>query len=126
MIRAVEIALGEASELKGAVSLSLVDDKIMSDLNLRYRGRRGPTDVLAFPLGGGDWPDEDDSTAGEIVISVPQAERQAPGELGRELVWLAVHGVLHLLGFDHETSDDEKAMNGRAEEILADLEEDAP
>ncbi len=80
-------------------SVVLVSDRKISQLNKKYRGKRGPTDVLSFEAGQDDY-------LGDIIISVETAKRQAE-ELGhcleRELKILMIHGFLHLLGYDHET-----------------------
>lgn len=81
----------------------------MQALNRIFRGINQPTDVLAFPAGPSILP-EDDNYLGDIVISVDSAERQAErrkSTLHSELRVLALHGYLHLLGFDHETDDGE-------------------
>lgn len=81
------------------VSVYFCGDRRMRALNRRYRRRDRPTDVLAFPAGGG-------ALLGDIVISVPYAIRQARRNrqrAGAELDRLLLHGYLHLLGYDHET-----------------------
>lgn len=81
------------------VSLAFVGDAAMRSFNRRYRHSRGTTDVLSFPGGG--------SMLGEIVVSVPQAMRQARRyghPLANELDLLLVHGLLHLAGYTHGTS----------------------
>lgn len=81
----------------------------MRYLNRTFRGYDRPTDVLSFPAGDGDFPDEADYL-GDIVISVETARRQARrrgSTLPRELRVLALHGLLHLLGYDHETDQGE-------------------
>lgn len=86
----------------GTLALRLVGDRTMGRLNRDFRGRTGTTDVLSFP--GAASPEG--AHLGDIVISVPRASRQA-GERGhavaREIRLLALHGVLHCLGHDHET-----------------------
>lgn len=111
------------------VSVSFVDNETIHKLNLEYRGKDKPTDVLSFPMTDGDDEEEDDidlSTGavmlGDIIISAEKAMEQA-NEYGhgieREICFLAVHSTLHLLGYDHETSeDDEKYMNQTQEAIL--------
>ncbi|WP_096188358.1 rRNA maturation RNase YbeY [Evansella halocellulosilytica] len=106
------------------VSLTFVDDKTIHDLNKNYRNKDKPTDVLSFALNEGEedivgegMPD----LLGDIIISVPRAEQQAEEyghSIKRELCFLSVHGFLHLIGYDHETEDQEKAMNERQEMIL--------
>jgi len=87
----------------GEFAICLVSDRKMREFNRRYRDRDASTDVLAFP---GDEPDgvEDDRYLGDIAISVDTAARQARAmhhSLDRELRVLALHGYLHLLGYDH-------------------------
>ena len=88
--------------VRGEVAVVLAGDGLLRRLNRAYRGKDRPTDVLSFPGDGGE------SGLGDIVISVATAERNARG-LGRtllqELDVLALHGFLHLLGYDHETDD---------------------
>lgn len=108
----------ELSEL----SIALVSDEEMAHLNEQYRGIEGPTDVLSF--GCDDpcpTPGDEPVTLGDVVIAPAVAERQA-AELGHsiehELDVLLVHGVLHLLGYDHEAEDDAGAMAAREAAIL--------
>jgi probable rRNA maturation factor len=88
----------------GEVSLVLTRDPALRALNARYRGKDAPTDVLSFP------GPEREPDLGDIVVSIDSAERNAR-RLGRtlqkELDVLALHGFLHVLGFDHETDDGE-------------------
>ena len=90
-----------------SLSVCLVSDRRMRELNRRFRGRGGTTDVLSFPAGDGPDP-EGEAYLGDVVISVDRAAAQAR-ELGhslaREIRILALHGYLHLLGYDHETDD---------------------
>lgn len=93
-------------------TLVLVGDERMRALNRRFRGLDHPTDVLSFPTENEDYLDDNEDTEylGDIVISVETARRQARrrgSTLPRELRVLALHGLLHLLGHDHETDDGE-------------------
>jgi probable rRNA maturation factor len=95
---------GAASSLGvgGEVALLLTGDRRIRRLNAQYRGMDTPTDVLSFPGPGGE------AGLGDIVISVETAERNARAlgrTLVRELDVLALHGFLHVLGYDHETDD---------------------
>jgi probable rRNA maturation factor len=122
----------ELEEVSGEVVVTLVDDARIHELNRDYRGVDRPTDVLSFALNesGEEEPDIylDETEAdqypnmlGDIVISVSRAYAQAE-EYGhsveRELCFLAVHGFLHLLGYDHGSEAEEKEMFGRQEEVL--------
>jgi probable rRNA maturation factor len=95
------------------VSVALVSDRRMRQLNELFRGKNTTTDVLSFPHES-DQFDPDNKTLGDIVISAEQAQKQA-GENGLlleiELKQLILHGMLHLCGYDHETDDGE--MNER-------------
>jgi probable rRNA maturation factor len=107
------------------VSIVLADDDYIQELNRTYRGKDMPTDVLSFALNEGEEPEIVDAPTdymlGDIVISLETAQRQAQ-EFGhgleREVAYLAVHGMLHLLGFDHETDQDRQAMRAEEERIL--------
>jgi len=88
--------------VSGEVALVLTRDPAVRELNARYRGKDKPTDVLSFPGPGGT------AGLGDIVVSVDTAERNARRRgrtLQRELDVLALHGFLHVLGYDHETDD---------------------
>ena len=101
-LRRVLEGAAEALDVAGEVSLVLTGDRAMRALNARYRGKDRPTDVLSFPGGGGS------GELGDIVISVHTAERNARGlgrTLAQELDVLALHGFLHVLGYDHETDN---------------------
>jgi len=112
------------------ISLSFVDNERIHELNKEYRGKDAPTDVLSFPMfedGEIEYDDESDEPCaiGDIVISLEKAVEQAEEyghSLEREAAFLAVHSVLHLLGFDHEISqEDDEYMKESAEEILSSI-----
>ena len=99
------------------VSISFTDDKGIRELNKQWRGIDAPTDVLSFPFEDGQG-----GVLGDIVISLERARSQSE-EYGhsfeREAAFLAVHSMLHLLGYDHESSEeDEGDMRRRQREIL--------
>jgi probable rRNA maturation factor len=107
------------------ITLLLTDDEQLQSLNKEYRGINAPTDVLSFEAGE-KMPGmpEDDPYLGDIVISVPTAERQANEgghSLKAELQLLSVHGTLHLLGYDHEEPDEKDRMWWAQSSILAQL-----
>ncbi|KPJ48734.1 MAG: hypothetical protein AMJ38_04630 [Dehalococcoidia bacterium DG_22] len=128
--RHVLVAEGaDPSELGVVIS----DDATVRELNRRYRGLDEPTDVLSFGLGEpGEGPfalpPGEAAPLGEAIISYPTAVRQAE-EVGHgveaEVAHLLVHGILHLLGYDHVEVEDERVMRRREEEILADLDLEA-
>ncbi len=111
----VKAALLEAKARRPMeVGVVFVSDREMTKLNAAHRGKKKTTDVLSFG-------DGERGLLGDIVISVAQAERQAKAAkkpLRREIALLVVHGVLHLLGYDHETLVDEKAMFSLQARIL--------
>ncbi len=115
-------ALGEtAAEL----TISLVDDAEIHRLNRDFRGKDRPTDVLAFAMREGARVAGDESILGDVVISLDTAERQARRRrvsTADEVRTLLIHGVLHLLGYDHERSAAEarrmKAMERRLRAAL--------
>ena len=119
------VRLSDGSE-EAEVSLLLVDNQRIHALNLEYRGVDRPTDVLSFALQeeSDEEPDSEfeDDMLGDIVISAERAREQA-GEYGhsfeREIVYLAVHGTLHLLGFDHEEEKDKEEMRSKEEAVMA-------
>ena len=99
-LRRVLEGAGRSLGVGGEVAVVLAGDKLLRRLNRQYRGKDRPTDVLSFPGEGGE------EGLGDVVISVPTAERNARRQghrLPRELDILALHGFLHVLGFDHET-----------------------
>lgn len=105
------------------VSLLLVDTRTIAELNETHLGSQGPTDVLAFPIDEvSDAPSDAPAILGDIVLCPEVAYGQAAG-FGRtsheELQLLTVHGVLHLLGMDHAEPDDERAMFGLTDALLA-------
>lgn len=108
------------------VGVTFVDDEEIQTLNRDYRGKDQVTDVLSFAMSESldDEPtilDEDLSLLGDIVIDYQRALMQAE-EYGhsplREVCYLSLHGMLHLLGYDHEVEEDKKCMRKREEEIL--------
>ena len=140
--RLAEAVLGEA-DLGGDAELSMlfVDESAMAELNARFLGRDGPTDVLAFPIdeeepaesgrspdAGGTGPgmpsEPEDMPAllGDIVICPAVAHRNAGGHAGKyedELALLVVHGLLHLMGMDHQEDAEAEEMEARERELLS-------
>ena len=115
----------------GELSVALVHDVEMHRLNRDYRGKDRTTDVLAFALREGeDTSVQEPGLLGDVVVSVPTAERQAKDRghaLERELAELLAHGILHLLGYDHERSPAEaRRMFREQRRVLAEIGVDAP
>ena len=107
------------------VSLTVIvtGDEQIQTLNRRYRNVDAPTDVLSFSAGDTD-PGTLERYLGDVLISYPQAELQAQTRghaTGDELQLLVIHGVLHLLGYDHAAPDEKTIMWERQSEILAEL-----
>ncbi len=104
------------------VNVLLADDARISELNRRFLGRDGPTDVLAFPVNE-ETSVDDEPVFGEVVVSAETALREAPGHNStprRELTLYAVHGLLHLVGYDDQTEDGRQKMETRQQEIMED------
>ena len=125
-IKLVVDATSKRLDVKDAiVSINLIDNKRIHEINKAYRGVERETDVISFAfLEDETDPDMDIENLGEIYISLEKAHSQAL-EYGhsfkRELCFLVVHGLLHLLGYDHMTEKEEKEMFSLQEEILSSL-----
>ena len=113
------------------LGLVITDDQVVQELNRSYRGLDATTDVLAFAL----WEQSQDFATppngilhlGEVFISCPQAARQAQEQghpLEQELALLVIHGVLHLLGYDDESPENEQEMRAMEEKLLASIAEE--
>jgi len=136
LVRAIAAVLAAEGQPDGEVTLVVTSDEAVAELNRRYRGVDGPTDVLSFPAQEPASSNgirtsfvtapEMAAYLGDIVIAFPFTRHQA-AELGRsvadELWLLAVHGVLHLLGYDHAEPEEEAAMWARQDAILSKLAE---
>ncbi len=106
----------------GEVSVLLTDDAGIRELNLSYRGQDRATDVLSFSQQEGDPMAGAPELLGDIVVSIERAAEQAARyghSTAREVGFLSVHGLLHLLGYDHEDPDEEAVMMATAERILS-------
>ncbi len=102
---------------RAELSVLLCDDAFIQDLNAQWRQKDVPTDVLSFPMGDGQ-------VLGDVVVSLPTAERQAAErghDLHTELRVLLVHGLLHLVGPDHEAPGEDAAMAAEEARLLAAL-----
>lgn len=107
------------------LSLLLVDDAEMTEYNREFRGKDRPTNVLAFAMRDGEFPELTPHLLGDVVISAETARREAEAagtRLEARLDELLVHGALHLFGMDHERSEDEaEAMFRRARELVEEI-----
>jgi rRNA maturation RNase YbeY len=103
------------------LSIALVGDREMSDLHLRFMAIAGPTDVLTFPL---EMDSAGNILSGEVIICVPEARRRVvelSTQLPCELLLYAIHGMLHLSGYDDRTARDFKVMHRTEDDLLTKL-----
>lgn len=110
----VHVVLSVVRGLKkrGVVSVHCIGDRRMTELNHLHRGKEGPTDVLSFAAQEGKWRGQGDDW-GDIFICVPQIKRQAKVwhvPIREEFTRMLVHGLLHLLGYDHEKKHEAEKM----------------
>lgn len=111
-----------AGTRNGELGIRVVGSAESRALNLRYRGKRAPTNVLSFPMPAGTGPAC--GIIGDLVVCAPLVAREAR-EQGKILrahwAHMVIHGTLHLLGFDHARATDARRMEGRERELLARL-----
>ena len=128
MMKAAEICI-DAENIdvdRSEISVTFVDMDEIHQLNRDYREVDSPTDVLSFPQFDdlNDLPEDGEIALGDVVICKEKAEEQAE-EFGhsfeREIIYLFVHSVLHLLGYDHMDEDEKKIMRRREEEVMTEL-----
>ena len=108
----------------GELSILFTDDGHIAELNRHYLDREGPTNVLAFPMPGGPQPDVESGMMGDVVVSVDRAihESREVGEPLEETIYrLLIHGLLHLLGYDHERSPEDARRMGNEQKRLLNL-----
>lgn len=133
---AEQTLMAQSVDSKVEMSLVITGQKRIRQLNRDYRGKDEPTDVLSFGMmsveeAGADLtpfiaPPDGISHLGEVIISCPQAVEQAKEHghaVKMELAVLIIHGVLHLLGYDHELPEQERQMRAREREILGSIEQ---
>ena len=123
---ALETLLHEEIGFFAEVSCIITDNDEIQGLNLQYRQKNSSTDVLSFPQYSleelGDIPDGSEVLLGDIVLNIFRAEEQAVEyghNLEREIGFLVVHSMLHLLGYDHLSLEGEREMSLKQESILA-------
>jgi probable rRNA maturation factor len=115
-----QVVLGALGNADAELSLVLVDEPEMAELNGQHRGRDAATDVLSFSLLEGDHAEHRSGLLGDVVICLPVAARQAEQgsrSLDEELLHLLVHGILHLVGYDHEDEEEARRMQAREREL---------
>ncbi|MGY4690349.1 rRNA maturation RNase YbeY [Salibacterium sp. K-3] len=119
-------AAAEGLPEEAELSVTVTDNDTIQDINKQYRGLDKPTDVISFALNeGAEEPGETDmpDLLGDIIISLEKAEEQARAyghSLKREMGFLAVHGLLHLIGYTHDEPEKEQKMFARQEAVLND------
>jgi probable rRNA maturation factor len=104
------------------VSFVLTNDSQIQNLNKMYRKKDRPTDVLAFAMGEGEYAGVAGELLGDVIVSVPTARKQASARgrpLLAELTMLLAHGLLHLLGWDHDTPAKDRRMRAETDRLCA-------
>lgn len=122
--RAAEAAMIDNDAPPSEISVVLSDDEHIRELNKHHRGMDKPTNVLSFPAARMKAPAGGPRMLGDVVIAFETVEREAAEEaksFGDHLSHLVVHGVLHLLGYDHEDDEEAEIMEARERKILAKL-----
>jgi len=123
--RALEVATAVLTHLSlsdAMLSIFLCDDATIHPLNRDYRGKDKPTDVLSFAQREGEFAFLEDDLLGDVIVSMETTIRQAQERnhsTETELRVLLVHGILHLLGYDHIEDDEAEIMEAKEREILA-------
>lgn len=107
---------------EGELSVLLLDDAEIADLNYRYLNRQGATNVIAFPMSEGEFGDINPDLLGDVVISMDTTAREAEileTTIETRFKELLIHGILHLFGYDHETDEvDAREMEDKSEELF--------
>jgi probable rRNA maturation factor len=122
ILRRAREMLAHLQMQKQEVSIVLTDDDQIQQLNKIYRKKNRPTDVLAFAMREGDFSHLAGELLGDVVVSVPTAQRQAiqhGRDLMGEITMLLAHGLLHLLGWDHETDAKDRRMRAETTRLCA-------
>jgi probable rRNA maturation factor len=117
---ALALEAAEAATAEGGLAILLTDDDTVADLNLRFRGKSGPTNVLSFPA-----PENREGHLGDIALAYGVCAREAAEQgkpLAHHLQHLVAHGVLHLVGYDHQTETEAAEMEALERRILAGLD----
>ena len=121
-----ESVSGRLGEAAGTVALVLADDDLVRDLNRRFRGKDSATNVLSFPDDDGfpSGNSQADTHLGDVILAIETLSREAKRDeksIDDHFTHLVVHGILHLIGYDHETDEDAEEMESLETAILDDL-----
>ncbi len=121
-----EIILNALDKAEAELSILIVDDIKIAELNKRYLNRQGPTNVIAFPMQAGEFTQVNPYLLGDVVISTDTAAKEGEtAGIGTVMRFrqLLVHGILHLCGYDHEKSEQEALrMEKKADSLLKTIE----
>ena len=119
----IQVILNALDFPDAELSILIVDDPEIATLNGQYLHREGPTNVIAFPMLEGDFADISPQLLGDVVVSMDTAQKEADIagiHVDERLLELLVHGILHLVGYDHELSEAEAfRMDAKSHELLA-------
>jgi probable rRNA maturation factor len=122
ILRRTAAMLGALQLENAELSIVLTDDVQMQELNRAYRDKDKPTDVLAFAMREGEFARLGADLLGDVIVSIPTARRQAR-ERGKttlaEVTMLLAHGLLHLLGWDHDTAEKDRRMRAETDRLVA-------
>jgi probable rRNA maturation factor len=124
-IKAAAVPDGWTKTARAELAIVLTDDNVIRKLNRKWRGRDQPTNVLSFPSRDARPPGTGTRLLGDVVIAYETTAREAQAQglpLDHHLAHLAVHGYLHLLGYDHESEKEAETMERLEREILARLD----
>jgi len=109
------------------ISIVVTDDAGIRELNRQYLDRDRPTNVIAFPMREGDFPDISPALLGDVVVSADTTAAEAENagiDFSERFDQLLIHGILHLLGYDHETDEEEAAeMEAKSNELIRCIED---
>ena len=118
----VKVILGALDCPDGEISILIVDDPQIEKLNRKYLNRLGPTNVIAFPMREGEFSQLSPQLLGDVVISMDTAAKEAQNSgisMEQRFKELLLHGILHLFGYDHVTSEqDARKMEKKSRELL--------
>lgn len=106
------------------LSIVLTDDADIAQINQEYLGHEGPTNVISFPMQEGEFSGVNPHLLGDVVISLDTALKEAEDaeiSLEERFTQLLVHGILHLIGYDHENQEDEDEMDAKSLELIEKL-----